>query len=68
MSQPNSDLENDFVTAEVSSEDDALIAQAAPPAPQYRKQGFSIYTMMLILSFLFLTTAGIMFYINTGSY
>lgn len=68
MSQPSSDLDNDFVTAEVSSDDDALIAQAAPPSPQYRKQGFSIYTMMLILSFLFLTTAGIMFYINTGSY
>ena len=32
------------------------------PERQYRKQGFSIYTLMLLLSFLFLTTASIIFF------
>ena len=32
------------------------------PEPQYRKQGFTIYTLMLVLSFLFLTTATIIFF------
>ena len=33
-----------------------------PPEQQYRKQGFTIYTLMLLLSFLFLTTASIIFF------
>ena len=32
------------------------------PEPQYRKQGFTIYTLMLLLSFIFLTTASIIFF------
>jgi hypothetical protein len=36
-----------------ASADDAQNTPAAPAAPNYRKQGFSIYTVMLILSFVF---------------
>lgn len=70
MSQPSSDLDDDFVTAGVSTDegDPSLSGSAPPPPPRYRKQGFSVYTMMLILSFLFLTTAAILFYVNIGSY
>ena len=51
MSQPSSEpgqFPPDF--AETSAE-----MQPEAPAPVYRKQGFSIYTVMLILSFVFLT-------------
>ena len=37
-------------------------------APNYRKKGFSIYTVMLILSFVMLTTAAIMFFVQLGRY
>ena len=37
---------------------------AAPAAPTYRKQGFSIYTVMLILSFVFLITAMILLFME----
>ena len=43
-------------------------APAAAPAPVYRKQGFSIYTVMLILSFVFLLTAMIFFFVEAGKY
>ena len=36
--------------------------------PNYRKKGFSIYTVMLILSFVMLTTAAIMFFVQLGRY
>lgn len=38
---------------------DASMEASAPaaPAPVYRKQGFNIYSVLLILSFVFLTTA-----------
>ncbi len=39
-----------------------------PPPPAYRKQGFSIYSVMLILSFVFLTTAAILFYMDAAKY
>ena len=42
-------------------------SQIAPP-PAYQKQGFSIYTVMLILSFVFLTIAAIMYFIDAGKY
>lgn len=37
-------------------------------APQYRKQGFSIYSVMLILSFVFLLTSMIMLFIEAGKH
>ncbi len=65
MSQPSSNQDDMFeaqALGDLTSEGGAM---AEPPVvePQYRKQGFSIYTMMLILSFLCLTTAAILFFI-----
>ncbi len=37
-----------------------------PAAPMYRKQTFSIYSVMLILSFVFLLVATIMFFMEAG--
>lgn len=40
-------------------------AQPDPPAaPNYRKQGFSIYSVMLILSFVFLVTAIVLLFME----
>lgn len=41
-------------------------APQPPAAPQYRKQGFSIYSVMLILSFVFLVTAMILLFQEVG--
>ena len=41
-------------------------APPAEPTINYRKQGFSIYSVMLILSFIFLTIAMIFFYQEAG--
>ena len=45
-----------------ATEEQPMEGEFAPPERQYRKQGFSIYTLMLLLSFLFLTTASIIFF------
>jgi len=73
MSQPSSDLDDPFGNAAVMAgavEDQGMMAEAEipAPAPQYRKQGFSIYSVMLILSFVFLMTAAIMFFVNAGKF
>jgi cytoskeletal protein RodZ len=46
--------------------EDASQPMSMEPVPQYKKQGFSVYTMMLLLSFLFLTTASILFFSYAG--
>ena len=53
MSQPSSDLDFDspeFAESfESTLEDEGQAAiSMAPPAPRYRKQGFSIYSVMLV--------------------
>ena len=70
MSQPSSDLDafDSPEFAETSSFDEAPAAPAAPPAPRYRKQGFSIYTIMLILSFVCLLAGMIMMLVEAGKY
>jgi hypothetical protein len=72
MSQASSDLDDPFGNAlvETGAEDQGMMtsAEMAPPPPQYRKQGFSIYSVMLILSFVFLMTAAIMFFVNAGKF
>ena len=79
MSQVNSDFgdgfgEDPFATATVDGgfEQDAMMSQpeapAAPQAPKYRKQEFSIYSVMLIMSFVFLSAAAIMFFVDAGKY
>lgn len=72
MSQANSDFGDDpFANAMVeSSPEDGMMEQApvAPAPPQYRKQEFSIYSVMLILSFVFLMIAAILFFMDAGKY
>ena len=68
MSQPSSDFETGEVGFEEGYEEQAMPAPAAPEVPQYRQRGFSIYTVMLILSFVFLTTAAIVLYMEVGKY
>lgn len=62
MSQPSSIDEPMFD----QPGDDASQPMLTEPTPQYKKQGFSVYTMMLLLSFLFLTTASILFFSYAG--
>lgn len=68
MSQLNSD---DFGDGEIGFEEatyeDAL-PTPGPPAPVYRQRGFSIYTVMLIISFVFLTIAAILAFVESGKY
>lgn len=75
MSQPSSDFEFDSaefpVTGESSYETEQVAEQAGrPPEPvqRFRKQGFSIFTIMLILSFVCLVAALIILFIETGKY
>ena len=63
MSQPSSNDDGLFMDPPQGTADVGM-AEPMPAAPQYRKQGFSIYTMMLILSFVSLTAAAIIFYVN----
>ena len=75
MSQVNSEFgEDPFATATIDGpyEEDGMLEQQpapmAPQAPRYRKQSFSIYSVMLIMSFVFLTAAAIMFFIDADKY
>ncbi len=62
MSQPSSN--NDDLSLESGYESDLDAFEEVQDVPRYRKQGFSIYTMFLILSFLSLTASAIIFYTN----
>lgn len=71
MSQPSSELEfdtPDFDVADDSAAAETPPAPAPPSAPRYRKQGFSVYTVMLILSFICLLAALIVLFIEAGRY
>ena len=72
MSQPNTDLEFDAPefaeTLDSNFEEEQPSVPAAPPAPRYRKQGFSIYTIMLILSFACLLAGMILMFVDAGKY
>ena len=68
MSQLSSDFGDDsFGEALTEAGEEAAGIETAAP-PQYRKQGFSIYTVMLMLSVFFLTVATIVFFYNASSY
>ena len=72
MSQASSDFGDDafggeMIEAEFGAEEGMMPEQVAP-APRFRKQGFSIYTVMLLMSFAFLLIAAIMFFINAGKF
>ena len=73
MSLANSDFGDDpFADATIESDDGMMQpgeeAPMAPAPPQFRKQEFSIYSVMLILSFAFLSIAAILFFIDAGKY
>ncbi len=69
MSQPSSNFEAGMPAADfqevggVDGEQDMTVP-VAPQAPVYRKQGFNIYSVLLILSFVFLTTAAIVLFMQ----
>lgn len=65
MSQPSSEFEE--VGFEEATEQTPAV-QTAPPPPNYRQRGFSIYTVMLILSFVFLTAAAIVLFMEADKY
>ena len=69
MSQPSSEpeLTDPEFLAPVETTDSPA-SEPAQVAPQYRQQGFSIYSVMLILSFVFLLTAMIFFLVEAGRY
>lgn len=72
MSQASSDFGSDDAFGDAllepeGSDQSFAPTQQVPAPPAYRKQGFSIYSVMLILSFVFLTTAAILFFIDAGS-
>jgi hypothetical protein len=72
MSQASSDLDDPFgnavVEADAGGDYGMSEAEMVAPAPQYRKQGFSIYSVLLILSFVFLMASAIMFFVNAGKF
>lgn len=55
-------FDDEPMTFEEATDEQPTEAQYQPPEQQYRKQGFTIYSMMLLLSFLFLTAASIIFF------
>jgi len=61
MSLPNS-IDDEPLMFDEAGDDPAMEAETMEPVKQYRKQGFSIYSLLLLLSFLFLTTASIIFF------
>lgn len=68
MSQAPSDFTDDFGAIEYDGQQaDDLTPQVAP-APVYKKKGINIYTVMLIISFLLLTTGAIMLFTKVGNY
>lgn len=71
MSLASSDLGGDDAFGDAlmeTGEDEQSLTAQVPPPPAFRKQGFSIYSVMLILSFVFLLTAAILFFIDASKY
>lgn len=68
MSQPSSDLP-DFGEEMVALPEDGSQSMApASPAVVYRKKGFTIYTVFLIMSFAFLLISAILLFLNAGNF
>ena len=74
MSQQNSDSifdSVDFQAAEPTEGYDPAnesVYAAERAAKTYQKRSFDIYSMMLILSFIFLTTAAVLFFMDAAKY
>ena len=65
VSQPNS-IDDEPMMFDEASDDQSMAAEVMQPVKQYRKQGFSIYSLLLLFSFLFLTAASIIFFNFAG--
>lgn len=75
MSQPNSEQGSvfdqvDFQAAEPTEGYDPMAEDTGmlPAAPQYQRRSFDIYSVMLILSFVLLTTAAVLFFMDAAKY
>ncbi len=67
MSPADSDFEGGGFD-EFDSATTTEVPQITPRAPVYRKQGFSIYSFLLILSFVFLLISIILLFIEVGRF
>ncbi len=72
MSQANSEFEevgfDDGLDMSLTAETTGESPYTQNTPPNYRKQGFSIYTVMLIMSFVFLITSIILLFIEVGRF
>lgn len=71
MSQQNSNFGDDGMFGDPVDQFDQEESPNAPvinQAPLYRKQGLNVYTVMLIISFLALTTAAILSFIDVEQF
>jgi len=64
MSQPNSIDDEPMMFDQ--ADDQSMAEEIMEPVKQYRKQGFSIYSLLLLFSLLFLTAASIIFFNFAG--
>ena len=70
MSQADSDLENFDLEAGLESNDlpQEDFQPIKPVAPVYRKQGFSIYSLFLLMSLFMLIGAIILFFVEVNRF
>ncbi len=73
MSQPSSDPggfgEVDFKASEPTEGYDPMAEESVfATTPTYRKRSFDIYSVLLIISFVALLTAAILFFMDAGKY
>jgi hypothetical protein len=67
MSQANSEFDDFGGAIEYDGGQTEGMPQVAP-APVFKKKGVNIYTLMLILSLIFLTAGAILLFTNVSSY
>ncbi|MGI9496622.1 MAG: hypothetical protein ACR2NK_11250 [Mariniblastus sp.] len=67
MSLVNSEFGDEF-DAPQNEQDGFVSNEPVVSKPSYRKQSFSIYSLMLILSFVFLVVAAILFSVNANEF
>ncbi len=67
MSLVNSDF-GDELEAPQDGQDGFVSNEPVVSTPSYRKQSFNIYSLMLILSFIFLVVAAILFSVNANEF
>jgi len=72
MSPPSFELEAqgnpEFIEGGTDAPEGYQPEEVSVAAPQYRKQGFNIYTVLLIASFVCLLFTWILMYVEVGKY